>query len=41
MISGHGTASTAVKSIKMGAHEYLEKPLSYDPTIRAVAAALA
>ena len=40
MISGHGTASTAVKSIKMGAHDYLEKPLSYDLTLRAVAAAL-
>ncbi|HUF79228.1 MAG TPA: UDP-3-O-acyl-N-acetylglucosamine deacetylase [Thermoanaerobaculia bacterium] len=40
MISGHGTASTAVKSIKMGAHDYLEKPLSYDQTLRAVAAAL-
>jgi UDP-3-O-acyl N-acetylglucosamine deacetylase len=40
MISGHGTASTAVKSIKMGAHDYLEKPLSYDQTLRAVASAL-
>lgn len=40
MISGHGTASTAVKSIKMGAHDYLEKPLSYDQTVRAAAAAL-
>ncbi len=41
MISGHGTASTAVKSIKMGAHDYLEKPLSYAQTVSAVAAALA
>jgi UDP-3-O-acyl N-acetylglucosamine deacetylase len=40
MISGHGTASTAVKSIKMGAHDYLEKPLSYDQTLRAARAAL-
>ncbi|MGD2116607.1 MAG: UDP-3-O-acyl-N-acetylglucosamine deacetylase [Acidobacteriota bacterium] len=40
MISGHGTASTAVKSIKMGAHDYLEKPLSYDQTVQAVRAAL-
>lgn len=40
MISGHGTASTAVKSIKMGAHDFLEKPLSYDQTLRAVTAAL-
>ena len=41
MISGHGTASTAVKSIKLGAHDYLEKPLSYEGTVRAAAAALA
>jgi len=40
MISGHGTASTAAKSIKMGAHDYLEKPLSYDQTVAAVRAAL-
>ncbi|HEX6200530.1 MAG TPA: UDP-3-O-acyl-N-acetylglucosamine deacetylase, partial [Thermoanaerobaculia bacterium] len=41
MISGHGTASTAVKSIKLGAHDYLEKPLSYEGTVRAAASALA
>jgi UDP-3-O-acyl N-acetylglucosamine deacetylase len=41
MISGHGTASTAVKSIKLGAHDYLEKPLSYEGTLRAAASALA
>lgn len=41
MISGHGTASTAVKSIKLGAHDYLEKPLSYEGTLRAARAALA
>jgi len=35
MMSGHGTASTAVKSIKMGAHDYLEKPLSYDAAVNA------
>lgn len=40
MISGHGTASTAAKSIKMGAHDYLEKPLSYAETVRAAASAL-
>ena len=40
MISGHGTASTAAKSIKMGAHDYLEKPLSYDRTVAAVRSAL-
>ncbi len=40
MMSGHGTSETAVKSIKMGAHDYLEKPLSYDRTVNAVKEAL-
>jgi UDP-3-O-acyl N-acetylglucosamine deacetylase len=40
MMSGHGTSETAVKSIKMGAHDYLEKPMSYDRTVQAVADAL-
>jgi UDP-3-O-acyl N-acetylglucosamine deacetylase len=40
MMSGHGTSATAVKSIKMGAYDYLEKPLSYDQAIEAVEAAL-
>jgi UDP-3-O-acyl N-acetylglucosamine deacetylase len=40
MMSGHGTSTTAVKSIKMGAQDYLEKPLSYDLTIDAVRSAL-
>jgi UDP-3-O-acyl N-acetylglucosamine deacetylase len=40
MMSGHGTSSTAVKSIKMGAQDYLEKPLSYDQTVNAVREAL-
>ena len=39
MMSGHGTVPTAVKAIKMGAHDYLEKPLSDEPTVRAVEAA--
>lgn len=30
IISGHGTIETAVKSIKMGAYDYLEKPFSED-----------
>ena len=41
MMSGHGTSSTAVKSIKMGANDYLEKPLSCDQTVAAVRDALA
>ena len=40
MMSGHGTSETAVKAIKMGAHDYLEKPLSYDRTVKAVQDAL-
>jgi two-component system nitrogen regulation response regulator NtrX len=30
MISGHGTIDTAVKTIKMGAYDFIEKPLSAD-----------
>ncbi len=41
MISGHGTARTAVKAIKMGAFDYLEKPLSYDRTVETLRGALA
>ena len=41
MISGHGTTATAVKAIKMGAYEFLEKPLSYDQVVEAVNGALA
>src|SRR6187402_3612759 len=41
MISGHGTAATAVRAIKMGAFDYLEKPLSYEQVMSAARAALA
>src|SRR4051794_16164956 len=41
MMSGHGTTSTAVKAIKMGAFDYLEKPLSYKRVVDAAAGALA
>src|SRR5207248_1425431 len=30
MISGHGTIETAVKATKLGAYDFLEKPLSID-----------
>ena len=40
MISGHGTVSTAVKAIRMGAYDYLEKPLSYNQVVEAVEGAL-
>jgi UDP-3-O-acyl N-acetylglucosamine deacetylase len=40
MMSGHGTASTAVKAIKMGAFDYVEKPISYNQVVDGVAGAL-
>jgi UDP-3-O-acyl N-acetylglucosamine deacetylase len=40
MISGHGTTSTAVRAIKMGAFDYIEKPLSYERVIDAARGAL-
>jgi UDP-3-O-acyl N-acetylglucosamine deacetylase len=40
MISGHGTTTTAVRSIKMGAFDYLEKPLSYEQVLLAARGAL-
>jgi len=30
IISGHGTIDTAVKALKMGAFDFIEKPLSYE-----------
>jgi UDP-3-O-acyl N-acetylglucosamine deacetylase len=41
MMSGHGTTSTAVKAIKMGAYDYVEKPLSYAQVAEAAAGAVA
>jgi UDP-3-O-[3-hydroxymyristoyl] N-acetylglucosamine deacetylase len=40
MISGHGTAATAVKALKMGACDFIEKPLSYEQVVAAVSGAL-
>lgn len=40
MMSGHGTPSTAVKAMKMGAYDYLEKPLSYGRAVEALTGAL-
>jgi UDP-3-O-acyl N-acetylglucosamine deacetylase len=40
MMSGHGTTGTAVRAIKMGAVDYVEKPLSYDQAVELVQAAL-
>jgi len=41
MMSGHGTARTAVKAVKSGAIEYLEKPFSYQTVMEALGEALA
>ncbi len=40
MISGHGTIELAVKAVKLGAFDFLEKPLSYDRVIVSVEKAL-
>ena len=40
MMSGHGTIETAVKSTKMGAYDFIEKPLSLDKVIVTVKNAL-
>ena len=40
MISGHGTVETAVRATKMGAFDFLEKPLSIEKTLVAVKNAL-
>ena len=36
MISGHGTIETAVQATRIGAFDFIEKPLSYDKVILAV-----
>ena len=36
MISGHGNIETAVQATKIGAYDFIEKPLSYDKIILAV-----
>ena len=40
MISGHGTIETAVKATKLGAYDFIEKPLSLEKTLLAVTRAL-
>jgi two-component system nitrogen regulation response regulator NtrX len=40
MISGHGNIESAVRAIKMGAFDFIEKPLSLDKTVLVVANAL-
>ena len=41
VISGHGTISTAVEAVKMGATDFLEKPLSIDKVLEVIARGLA
>src|SRR5450759_2898642 len=40
MISGHGTIETAVRATKLGAFDFLEKPLSIDRTLIVIKNAL-
>jgi two-component system nitrogen regulation response regulator NtrX len=40
LISGHGTIETAVKATKLGAYDFIEKPLSLEKTLLAVARAV-
>ena len=41
MMSGHGTVETAVRATKLGAHDFLEKPLTYDKLVLVVQNTLA
>src|SRR5215468_2521825 len=40
MISGHGTIETAVKATKLGAYDFIEKPLSLEKTLLVAARTL-
>ncbi len=40
MISGHGTIETAVKATKLGAYDFIEKPLSLEKTLLTVTRAI-
>ncbi len=40
MISGHGTIETAVKATRLGAYDFIEKPLSLEKTLLTVSRAL-
>jgi len=41
IISGHGTISTAVEAVKVGAYDFLEKPLSIDKVLEVISRGLA
>ena len=40
MISGHGTIETAVKATRLGAYDFIEKPMSLEKTLVSVTRAL-
>ena len=40
IMSGHGTIETAVKATKLGAHDFIEKPLSIEPLLISIENAL-
>src|SRR6476620_1069062 len=40
MISGHGNIESAVRAVKIGAFDFVEKPLSLDKTVAVVANAV-
>ena len=40
MLSGHGTTATAVRAMRMGAFDYLEKPPSYEQVVNAARGAV-
>ena len=41
VMSGHGTISTAVEAVKLGAYDFLEKPLSIDKVLEVIMRSLA
>ncbi len=40
MMTGHGNIETAVKSIKLGAYDFIEKPLDYEKLLLSISRAL-
>lgn len=40
IMTGHGTIETAVKATRMGAHDFIEKPLSYESLLLSIENAL-
>jgi DNA-binding NtrC family response regulator len=40
VISGHGTISTAVEAVKIGANDFLEKPLSIEKVLEVISRGL-